>query len=203
MSRDFHHMEQPGQFSLVNTEKWPANFNYSHYRIWLCNIVTTPFGKGFQCFERIQGKLPELSSRTLSTTNRAPPQHALKLGTRPLEGSGFFLIQGVLRMMFHVLAPLGIGSIWFFHCFTLDLGAEVEKRAFRLSKTATFGVFMKSETSWIGHVFIPWTSNSTVGRFLFVTATFRVPHPPHRPMFRKHHGLLKAVVPLHIQIVRK
>ena len=37
-------------------------------------------------------------------------------------------------MMFYVLMPIGIGSIRFFHCLTLDLQAEVEKRAFRLGK---------------------------------------------------------------------
>ena len=97
-----------------------------------------------------------------------------KLGPRPLDGRGFFVIKGVSWMMFYVLLPIGIGSIRFFHCLTLDLQAEVEKLAFRLGKTSTFGVFTKSETNWIWHVFIPWTSNSTVGRFLFVTATFRV-----------------------------
>ena len=76
--------------------------------------------------------------------------------------------------MFYVLLPIGNGSVRFFHCLTRDLQAEVEKLAFRLGKTSTFGVFTKSETNWIWHVFIPWTSNDTVGRFLFVTATFRV-----------------------------
>ena len=41
---------------------------------------------------------------------------------------------------------------WFhtiFHCLTLDLQAEVEKRAFRPGQTRPFGVFTKSETNCI------------------------------------------------------
>ena len=49
--------------------------------------------------------------------------------------------------MFCLLLPIEIGFIRFFHCLTLDLQAEVEKRAFRLGKTATFRVFTKSETT--------------------------------------------------------
>ena len=96
------------------------------------------------------------------------------LGARPLDGRGFFVIKGVSWMMFYVFLPIGIGSMRFFHCLTLDLQAEVEKLAFRLGETSTFGVFTKSETNWIWHVFIPWSSNGAVGHFLFVTATFRV-----------------------------
>ena len=85
-----------------------------------------------------------------------------------------FCDHGVSWMMFYVLMPIGIGSIRFFHCLTLDLQVEVQKRAFPPGKPGTFGVFPESETNWTWHVFTPWTSNSTVGRFLFVTATFRV-----------------------------
>ena len=70
-----------------------------------------------------------------------------KLGPRPLDGRGFFVIKGVSWMMFYVLLPIGVGSMRFFHCLTLDLQAEVEKLAFRLGKTSTFGVFTKSETN--------------------------------------------------------
>ena len=57
------------------------------------------------------------------------------------------MIKGVSWMMSYVLVPIGVGSIGFFHCLTLDLGAEVKKRVFRLGKTATFVVFTKSETN--------------------------------------------------------
>ena len=70
-----------------------------------------------------------------------------KLGARPLDGRGFFVIKGVSWMMFYVFLPIGIGSMRFFHCLTLDLQAEVEKLAFRLGETSTFGVFTKSETN--------------------------------------------------------
>ena len=49
--------------------------------------------------------------------------------------------------MFYVVMPIGISSIRFFHCLTLDLQAEVQKQAFRLGETGTFGVFQKSETT--------------------------------------------------------
>ena len=58
------------------------------------------------------------------------------------------------------MLPIGIGSVRFFHCLTLDLQAEVEQLAFRLGKASTFRVFTKSETNWIWHVFIPWTSGT-------------------------------------------
>ena len=54
-----------------------------------------------------------------------------------LPNLGFFVIKGVSWMMFYVFMQIGIGSMRFFHCLTLDLQAEVEKRAFRLGKTAT------------------------------------------------------------------
>ena len=80
---------------------------------------------------------------------------------------------------------------WFhtiFHCLTLDLQAEVEKRAFRPGQTRPFGVFTKSETNCIWHVFILWTSNSTVERFLFghtnhvCKLTERYHHHPAHPI---------------------
>ena len=58
-----------------------------------------------------------------------------------------FCDHGVSWMMIYVLMPIGIGSIRFFHCLTLDLQAEVRKRAFRPDKNATFGIFPKSETN--------------------------------------------------------
>ena len=101
-------------------------------------------------------------------------KHMEETGTTAFRWPWVFCGHGVSWMMFYVLMPIGIGSIRFFHCLTLDLQAEVQKRAFPLGKTGTFGVFPKSEANWTWHVFTPWTSNSTVGRFLFVTATFRV-----------------------------
>ena len=74
-------------------------------------------------------------------------KNVLELGARPLDGRGFFVIKGVSWMMFYVFLPIGIGSMRFFHCLTLDLQAEVEKLAFRLGETSTFGVFTKSETN--------------------------------------------------------
>ena len=70
-----------------------------------------------------------------------------KLGPRPLDGRGFFVIKGVSWMMFYVLLPIGVGSVRFFHCLTLDLQAEAEELSFCLGKTSTLGVFTKSETN--------------------------------------------------------
>ena len=49
------------------------------------------------------------------------------------------MIKGILWMMFYVFVPIGIGSIGFFQCLTIDLGAEVEKRAFPQAKLLLLG----------------------------------------------------------------
>ena len=83
--------------------------------------------------------------------------------------------------MFHVQMPIGIGSIRFFHCLTLDLEAEALKRAFRLGKTGTFRVFPKSETTWTWHVFTPWTSNNIASTMCASSPNVTIPIPTQPP----------------------
>ena len=61
-------------------------------------------------------------------------------------------------MIFNVLMPIGIISMWLFRSLTPYPATNFEKQAFRLHETTILGGFSKSEPNWIWQAFIPSTT---------------------------------------------
>ena len=76
----------------------------------------------------------------------------MKLGARPLEGRGFFVINGVSWMILDVLVPIRFCLMWFLRPLTPYSGAYFQKQAFCLDETTIFEVFEKSQTNSTWHV---------------------------------------------------
>ena len=85
-------------------------------------------------------------------THITPKIRWLKLGTRPLEGRGFFVINGVSWMIFDVFVPIGFCLMWFLRPLSSYSGAYVQKQAFRLDETTILEVFENSQTNLTWHV---------------------------------------------------
>ena len=71
----------------------------------------------------------------------------IELGARPLEGRGFFVINGVSWMILDVLVPIGFCLMCFLRPLTSYSGAYFQKQAFRLDETTIFEVFENSSTN--------------------------------------------------------
>ena len=85
-------------------------------------------------------------------THITPKIRWLKLGTRPLEGRGFFVINGVSWMIFDVLVPIGFCLMWFLRPLSSYSGAYVQKQAFRLDETTILEVSENAQTNLTWHV---------------------------------------------------
>ena len=75
-----------------------------------------------------------------------------QLGARPLEGRGFFVINGVSWIIFDVLVQIEICLMWYLRPLTPYSGAVFQKQAFRLDETSIFAFFADSETNSTWHV---------------------------------------------------
>ena len=68
----------------------------------------------------------------------------------------FFLINGMLLIMFDVPAPIGIYVFLFLRSLTPDSQAVERKQSFRLHETAIFGCSGQLETHLSPHVISPF-----------------------------------------------
>ena len=76
----------------------------------------------------------------------------VQLGARPLEGRGFFVINGVSWVILDVLVPIGFCLMWFLRPLAPYSGAYFQKHAFCLDETTIFEVFENSQTNSTWHV---------------------------------------------------